>query len=218
MTKSKAKKIPKRDRILDVAEELFSIHGYDGVTMRQIANGAEVDVALANYHFGKKLDLFRAVFDRRAEVLGEWRRRELNERTALNPEGIKTLEEIIEVFLLPLKIAQQSEDQGWRNYLALLANIMTSSIWNKELMPRFFDKNVGELVVALKRVFPAVLDEDIHWCYHYMSGVLALTLAQTGRIDRLSGGVCKSTDFDIAYQKMVPFIAAGFRAVCGEDS
>ena len=35
---------PKSERILDVAEELFALHGYDGVTLRQIAKGAGVDV------------------------------------------------------------------------------------------------------------------------------------------------------------------------------
>ena len=46
----------------------------------------------------------------------------------------------------------------------------------------------------------------------------ALTLAQTGRIDRLSGGKCKSTDFDAAYNRMIPFVAAGFREVCKPSS
>ncbi|GAB2198571.1 TetR/AcrR family transcriptional regulator [Sessilibacter sp. MAH4] len=47
------KEINKKERILDSAEALFAQHGYDGVTIRQIAKLAEVDVALANYHFGK---------------------------------------------------------------------------------------------------------------------------------------------------------------------
>ena len=61
---------------------------------------------------------------------------------------------------------------------------------------------------------PEACDEDIHWCYQNVSGALALTLAQTGRIDRLSDGKCLSSDFDAAYDHMIPFIAAGFRAVC----
>lgn len=207
----------KRDRILDVAEELFATRGYDGVTIRQISQGARVDVALANYHFGKKLDLFHAVFDRRAEVLSNWRREALSLRQEESGGKSQTLEEIIEVFLLPLKIAQESGDSGWRNYLALLANVLTSSVWNKELLPKVFDKRVDEFVATLKKIFPSARDEDIHWCYQHMSGVLALTLAQTGRIDRLSHGLCKSTDFDQAYDKMIPFIAAGFRAVCGDE-
>ncbi len=206
----------KSERILDVAEELFALHGYDGVTMRQISTGAKVDVALANYHFGKKLDLFYAVFNRRAESLSNTRRELLRENEKKLKKGqTQTLEQIIEAFLLPLKFAQESRDPGWKNYMALLAYVMTSPVWNEQLMKENFDKRVGEFIEALKKVFPKAKDEEIHWCYHYMSGALALTFAQTGRIDRLSGGKCLSSDFDAAYTRMIPFVAAGFREVCG---
>ena len=204
----------KSDRILDVAEELFALHGYDGVTIRQIASGAQVDVALANYHFGKKLDLFYAVFNRRAQLLSD-SRREVLLASQQNNEP-QTLEQIIEAFLLPLKMAQQTGDPGWKNYLSLLAYVMTSPVWSEQLMGEVFDKRVGEFIDALKTALPKAKSEDLHWCYQYVSGALALTLAQTGRIDRLSNGSCLSSDFDSAYERMIPFIAAGFRKVCGE--
>ncbi len=206
--------ISKKQRILDVAEELFSQRGFDGVTIRQVAQGAEVDVALANYHFGKKLDLFNAVFRRR------WMQLRQSREEVLAPvdDSPQTLEQIIGAFLLPLKIAQQTGDPGWRNYTALAAYVMTSPVWCAELMPDTFDQQVSEFIEALKRVLPQASDEQIHWCYQYVSGALAITLAQTGRIDRLSGGSCESTDFDAAYEHMVPFIAAGFRAVCGPSA
>ncbi len=212
----KNKKGEKRERILDVAEELFSLHGFDGVTMRQVSGGAEVDVALANYHFGKKLDLFHAVFNRRAALLNETRQQVLSTNKQQAGDQSQTLEQIIEAFLLPLKLAQESGDPGWKNYMALLAYVMNSPSWNKTLMKDNFDKNVSEFIDALKKVFPRADDEDIHWCYHYVSGALALTLAQTGRIDRLSGGKCLSSDFGAAYERMIPFVAAGFREVCGD--
>ena len=34
------RKNAKRDRILDTAEELFALHGYDGVSLRKIATRA----------------------------------------------------------------------------------------------------------------------------------------------------------------------------------
>lgn len=205
-------KSSKRERILDVAEELFARHGYDGVTMRQVSSGANVDVALANYHFGKKLDLFYAVFNRRADLLSISRREVLMENNKL--KGKESLEQIIRAFLWPLKLAQESGDPGWKNYMALLAYVMTSPVWNEQLMKDTFDKHVKEFIDALKKAFPKAAEEDIHWCYHYVSGALALTLAQTGRIDRLSGGKCHSSDFEAAYERMIPFIAAGFHAVC----
>lgn len=208
----------KSDQILDVAEELFALYGYDGVTMRQIASQADVDVALASYYFGKKLDLFYTVFNRRAEVLSKWRRAALIEKQAKADGKPQTLEEIIEAFLLPLKIAQESGESGWRNYLALLAYVLTSPVWNKILMPSVFDKRVAEFLDALRAIFPEAEEHKLHWCYQYMSGSMALIMAQTGRIDRISDGLCQASDFDAAYRHMVPFLAAGFRTVCGPES
>ena len=41
-----------------------------------------------------------------------------------------------------------------------------------------------------------------------------LTLARTGRIDKLSAGLCKSEDFAAVKERMASFMAAGFLAIC----
>jgi len=204
----------KRERILDVAEELFALHGYDGVTLRQIASGANVDVALASYHFGKKLDLFNAVFERRAAHLNDARLSALRNCEAEAGDKGPSVEQIIEAFLRPLELAQETGDPGWQHYLALIAYINNSPYWGRRMMSKLFDNLVSEFISALQRALPQARDEDIYWCYHNLSGALTLTLAQTGRIDRLSGGKCLSSDFQAAYDHMIPFVAAGFRQVC----
>ena len=65
--------LPTKDRILDAAEQLFADSGYDGVSLRQITSAAGVELALANYHFGPKSDLFIAVVRRRADELNHER-------------------------------------------------------------------------------------------------------------------------------------------------
>ena len=57
------------DRILDAAEDLFSKRGFDGVTMREVAELANLDAALAHYYFATKQGLFDAVLERRAELV-----------------------------------------------------------------------------------------------------------------------------------------------------
>ena len=206
--------VPKRERILDSAEALFAEHGYDGVALRQIARDAEVDVALANYHFGKKRDLFQAVFERRAAHLNKARRQALHSCQAGAGKRGPSVEQIIEAFLRPLELAQETGDQGWRHYLALIAYINNSPYWGPRMMSQLFDELVQEFIDALKKALPGARDEDIFWCYHNLSGALTLTLANTGRIDRLSRGRCRSADFQAAYDHMIPFTAAGFRRVC----
>jgi hypothetical protein len=85
------------------------------------------------------------------------------------------------------------------------------------MMSRLFDELVQEFIDALRKALPGARDEDIYWCYHNLSGALTLTLANTGRIDKLSRGKCKSADFQAAYDHMIPFTAAGFRKLCSND-
>jgi AcrR family transcriptional regulator len=50
-----------RDGLLSAATELFAAHGYDGVSVAQIAHRAGVTKALVNYHFGGKRKLYLTI-------------------------------------------------------------------------------------------------------------------------------------------------------------
>ncbi len=47
-----------RQRILDQAQRLFSTHGYDGVSIRDIAQACGLSNAALYYHFGSKRNLY----------------------------------------------------------------------------------------------------------------------------------------------------------------
>ena len=89
-----------RDLILDAAEDLFSKHGFYGVTIREVAREAGVDTALVHYYFGAKRDLFDAVFLRRAEVWNSERVDAVN-RYAEQAGSDMTLEGLLDAFLRP---------------------------------------------------------------------------------------------------------------------
>lgn len=205
---------PKSERILDAAEALFAVHGYDGVTMRKIAGDAQVDVALANYHFGRKIDVFNAVFERRADMLNNSRLEALKKCQLAAGNRSPSVEKIIEAFIQPLNTAQDSIDPGWKNYLALIAYVNNSPVWGEKMMSSLFNDLAQEFINAFKKALPNAKDKDIYWCYHNLSGALTLTFAQTGRIDKLSNNECKSDDFQAAYANMIPFMAAGFKKAC----
>jgi len=52
-----------RAEIVEAAREAFASLGYEGATMRRIADEAGVDSALISYHFGTKEQLFVAVHE-----------------------------------------------------------------------------------------------------------------------------------------------------------
>jgi len=201
-------------RILDAAEQLFAEHGYDGVTLRQIATLADVDVALTSYHFGSKDSLFRAVFERRAVLLNAARMTALDACLAQAAPGTPTLEAVIDAYLRPLGDIQSSADDGWRHYLSLVAWVNSSTEWGNELMTEYFNPFVQRFIEALKAALPDADEKALHWGYQFMSGALTLTFADTRRMDRLSEGAASSADAATGYDHMIPFVAAGFRRIC----
>jgi AcrR family transcriptional regulator len=55
----------KHIHILDEAEKLFARNGYDGTTVRDIAQAAEVNLAMISYYFGSKEKLIEMLFQER---------------------------------------------------------------------------------------------------------------------------------------------------------
>ena len=206
-----------RDAILNAAEDLFSKHGFYGVTIREVAREAGVDTALVHYYFGAKKELFDAVFIRRAEVWNSERVAAVDRYAEAAGEAM-TLEGLFEAFLRPPFQWSLKGGPGWKHYAALVAQTNANPAFGGETMARYFDPAIVRLLDLVRRIHPEARDEDLYWAWHNLSGALTLTLGETGRLDRLSGGLCKSGDLDSACDYMVRFAAAGFRAVCGPKS
>ncbi len=200
--------------ILDTAEKLFSQHGLYGVTLKEVAKHVGVHHTLLNYYFTDKKALFDAVFARRAVVTSERRMRALDDYEA-GCGGAPTVEGALRAFLdtdLDLYI---DGGEGWQNYAKLGAQVANTPEWGAELMDTHFDPVVLRLIDLLKRALPGCDERKIFWGYHFVTGALMLTLARTGRIDKLSGGLCRSYDFIAVKEYMATFMAGGFLAICG---
>lgn len=201
-------------QVLDAAEELFALHGYDGVTVRQIAKLAGVDVALPNYYFGSKRELLDVVFERRAMLFNKARSDAMDDVAERWRDTSPPLAEVIETFLRPVAEAQMSGDAGWRNYCRLVAQVNSSPVW-VHMMTSHFDELIRKFIDMVGRALPEARAEDLYWAYHCLSGSLSLSMADTGRLQQLSGGLCRSDDFAVLYEKMVALYVAGFTAIAG---
>ncbi|WP_422177636.1 TetR/AcrR family transcriptional regulator [Caulobacter sp.] len=202
------------EQILDAAEYLFSKHGLYGVTLKDVAKRVGAHHTLMNYYFDDKKTLFDTVFARRASITSERRMRALDEYDKAT-DGKPTVEGALRAFLdtdLDLYI---DGGEGWKNYAALGAQVANAPEWGAALMDEHFDPVVLRLIDLLKKALPDCSEADVFWGYHFVTGALMLTLARTGRIDKLSGGVCKSDDFVAVKDRMATFMAAGFLSVCG---
>ena len=206
-----------RESILDAAEDLFSKHGFYGVTIREVAREAGVDTALVHYYFGAKRGLFDAVFIRRAEVWNNERVDAINRYADAHGDDM-TLEGLLEAFLRPPFEWSLKGGPGWKHYSALVAQTNANPMFGGETMTRYFDPAARRLIELIQQIVPGAREVDLYWGYHNLSGALTLTLGETGRLDRLSGGLCRSGDLESACDYMVRYAAAGFRAVCGPEA
>ncbi|MDF2190816.1 TetR family transcriptional regulator [Paraflavitalea sp. CAU 1676] len=60
---SSVEKTDKREHILLVAEDLFAVKGFDGSSVRDIANQAGVNLAMISYYFGSKENLLKELIE-----------------------------------------------------------------------------------------------------------------------------------------------------------
>lgn len=196
------------EQILDAAEYLFSKHGFDGVTLRDVAQRVGIHTTLLHYYFKDKTNLFETVFARRAGVTSG-RRMVALEQYEKEAGDKPTVEGALRAFLDTDLDLYYEGGEGWMNYGAFGARVSTTP-QGARLMDEHFDPVVLKLVSILKRALPDYSDEDIFWGYHFVTGALMNTLARTGRIDKLSGGICRSDDFPAVKKRMAKFMAAGF--------
>ncbi len=201
------------EQIYDAAEELFSQHGLYGVTLKDVAKKVGVHHTLLNYYFDDKKALFDQVFARRAVVTSGRRMQALDEYDKATG-GKPTVEGALRAFLDTDLDTYIEGGESWKNYAKLAAQVANTPAWGAELMDNHFDPVVLRLIGLLKKALPGCADEDIFWGYHFVTGALTLSLARTGRIDKLSGGICRSEDFEAIKERMASFLAAGFFAIC----
>lgn len=214
MKKKKTSARPAKERILDAAEQLFAQRGFYGVSLRDITQEAGVDVALVSYHFGGKRELFTAVFERRAEVLNRERLELLEEVRRRALPSLPSLEAIANAFFEPLLERSARGGPGWKSYFALVAYVNNSPEFGPMMMTRHFDPLVDRFIAVLCEALPGCPPREVYWGYQFLTGALTLTFAETGRLDKLSGGLCRSSDLDSVRERLAPYVAAGFRALC----
>lgn len=207
-----------KEKLLDAAEKLFARQGFHGTSLRDITGAAGVDLALVNYHFGGKKPLFAAVLERRGAVLNDERLRRLAEvRQAAAPRPAST-EAVIGAFFDPILDFLAHAGPGWHSYFSLLAWVNNSPEWGRRLMSKTFNATVREFIGALIESLPGAAPEDIFWGYNFLTGALTLSLAETGRLDVLSDGLCRSTDVAALKARLGPFVAAGLRGLAQRGS
>ncbi len=207
---------PRRDRKQDIllaAEKLFAQRGYHAVSLREIAEEAGVTLALVNYYFGQKHELFDAIFARWSGTIDE--RLVALRAASHDPADPASLRSIIEAFTGPvLRLRASSEGEF---YALLVARELAHATQEADqVLRRHFDPMAHAFIDALNKVLPGASRGQIAWAYQFALGALLHHLSDH-RVERLSRGQNRRGDTG-AGPMLVAFISGGIRAALPASS
>jgi AcrR family transcriptional regulator len=194
-----------RQRILDVAQELFARHGYNGVSLREITRRAKVNIASVHYHLGSKEHLLLEVLRRGAAPLVEKRDSVL--RRLPKPHQ---LEDIIRAFVGPVFGEPSAKHILFGELRARL--VFENNKLVDRMLSELFDESTRHFVEAISDCLPKLPRKDLFFRMHYLLGVMAYTMSGSKRAKALSDGTYDPTESHEALDQLVAFVAAGFRA------
>lgn len=203
--------IQTKARILDAAEELFSLHGFSGTSLRDIHALSGVRISLCYYHFGSKEDVLQAVVDRRAQEHRQALLDSLQACLAEAEQSAVSVEQLVAAYARPVIEGHLTRGEGWRNYTRLMAHLASESA---HLEPRVqlnkYDPVIDAFVEQFRKSLPGSTEAQIHWGFYFLRASLINLLLDTQIVDHQSRGLCDSTDVDVVIQQAQQFFAAGF--------
>jgi AcrR family transcriptional regulator len=199
-----------RERIIEAAEQLFAVDGYDAVSFRDLTAAAGVSLSAIHYHFGSKEAVLSEIFARRADLLTR-RRQELLEAARRYGSKPTSLESILDAFLRPAFEVTRGDRNDLFNRLRARVSLEHRAT-TREIVSRAFDANDLVFIDELKAALPELSHEDVHWRFHFLVGAMIYTMSDSGQLEGLSAGACSPTETDFALVSMVKTFASLFRS------
>lgn len=188
-----------KTRILNAAEKLFGMNGFDATSLRDITAEAQVNLAAVNYHFQSKDSLIDAIIERRILPINQ-RRFEMLDAAGHPP----SVEQVVEAFLAPLLMPEVLPA------VPLIGRVLSNP---DQFFDRVFKKHLQHVAErfsqAIREAFPDLSPEEAFWRLFFMAGSMTQVLALSSVLPRISG---QPVDRDVLMRRLATFVAAGLRA------
>jgi len=201
-----------KERILNVAENLFANGSFASISVRAVTGEANVNLSAVNYYFGSKKGLFQAVYVRRAILMN-------HERLCLLHEAVETsqkegrdimLRELVNAMLTPPIYWLYDEEQGFSGYIRFLARAYMEEASDMDNVLQQEVDVFDKFVPHFQKIKPSLKVEDIYWRIHFIMGVMHHTINHLHRISLLSHTACKTETREQTRDRLVDFCCEGF--------
>ena len=145
MKKTTRIQVENRERVLDAALHVFSLHGFRGSTVEQIATASGMSKANVLYYFRRKQDIYVAVLE---ETLKLW----LDPLESLNPDG-DPLEELWHYAQAKLRMSRNAPSAS-----KLFANEILSGA---PMIKSYLENELRELVQTKCTIIQRWIDQGL---------------------------------------------------------
>ncbi|MDX1556140.1 MAG: TetR family transcriptional regulator [Xanthomonadales bacterium] len=200
-----------KERIIEAAERLFAESGFNGTSLRQLTQAAQVNLAAVNYHFGSKENLIQDVFKRRLDLLNRHRRQDLD-RLDERHDGQPPLDGVLRAFIAPALSMSADAANGGSPFVRVLAR---AYVEYREELRAFLSEHYGDLnrrfFQAIARHLTHLSDEQVFLRIDFMIGALTYAMADFGVAKRPPGTGVQAF-WDEATEELVRFARAGLLA------
>ncbi|MDX3906569.1 MAG: TetR/AcrR family transcriptional regulator [Pigmentiphaga sp.] len=204
-----------RDRIVEVAEQLFAEHGYNGVSLRTITATAGVNMAAVHYYFRTKEGLLRAIFEARVGAMNAERRALLQACLPADPAARPPVRAVLEAFIGPGIRLGQSEQGARFNRLSAICSVEPDPTV-KNIVFGVHDDVARLFVDVLARACPHLSRDELYVRLQCVFGSMMYIRADNGRVARLMPDVTavpvSQAGADLTLARMLDFLAAGLEA------
>ena len=191
-----------KSRILDAAEKLFAVNGFQETSLRDITAEADVNLAAVNYHFQSKDSLIDAVIARLVEPMN---RRRLQLLDNAGPDA--TVHQILAAFLNPIMDAPVDALAPLFGRVMSNPDMFVDRVFKQHFAP--VSQRVAE---SLSRALPELDRTELLWRLHFCVGVMTHLLLWGKIIPRVTNGTCDMTDRQQLLDRTIQFLEAGFQA------
>jgi AcrR family transcriptional regulator len=191
-----------RTAILAAAERLYADRGFGDVTLRDIVEEANVNLAAVNYHFGSKDELIAELFVTRSLALNRERLREL--RAAEDKGGGRAkVADILRALVGPSLrgcIGPERERSTAARFMiraSIEAVPPIRRIRNREI------DHLRKFVIAMRRALPDRSEVELYWGLHFALAMAQQTVRDSERLTKLSEGKCDLDDVEGVIARVV---------------
>lgn len=201
-----------REKLLDVAEEMFAKEGFDDVTLRALTTEAGVNIAAVNYHFRGKQGLIDAVVLRHIEPINKQRR--LNLEKLKETEGALTVSQILNALFAPFVEHVMRSDRCCLLLMKFMARICDAH--NPRIPTTALTEMkslLSDYVTALTTCLPHTPEADVWKRVHFTYGVFVTTMMHNEMLTEMAGDRVGTLDVKELLDEIVEFCAAGFTAL-----